>query len=1220
MSRKSKKKQLNNRLENLFTDLDDGGQLNSLSSGVDHQGWLWECDKDGFYTACSPDVQEILGFKPEDIIGQKIATFSLNDQGKKEIKNALRRKVYPTQATPTFETADGSPVKIQLDIFMKTTPDGEKNGWQGSARLITIEEDIAEPAQPEEKTDVILAESKTQPLPPILKSEGDEIFAMSNAVTGELPEPKLEPEPPVTIKTPALAPEPASPQEPAASLIESRSETPKIGTELAPDSKGLLKIIDSDPNREWSLEELALVEQVASQLSLAMENANLFQQTQEALAETDILYQASAELNTAAAYDEIITIIQKHGLAHYQPTIASINWFNTPWSDTQTPEWVDILARQTKLETRQLKPRYRFTELDAITKLIKKDAPTHIFDLSVDPNVEDDSKKIIEELFHAKSVIFIPIVIAGDWMGFIDIYFDNPTYFSQAELRRLNSIGIQATEKINSLYVNEREVIQRSIADQLANIARVMSNILSESELVDITAELIFNRVVPDQLNLYTLSEDKQSLIVSLKTLRVPDVSEDDYQVGDVLSLVDQEYLRETLESPQPIYTVEDWHNNFIREHFCIPWMIADRVAGVIEIYHTGRSASFTEYDQEYIEGVILQAASSIERASLFEQTKNALSITDEQARRLRILNKMSDELTLATTVEEIYQIAIDDIIEILEANRASLGMHNPNTNEYQIVAAAGKSQEASEGDVVPTTGSLGEVLKSNKIIINPDLETEDGQIRSTIVAPISIGNQVAGTINAEIDRENAFGAADETIMQQISSLLSGVLENNRLFTQIQRRSAQLETSAEVSRIASAILDTTELFPRVVELIKDGYDLYYVGLFLIDTTGQWTGEPGKWAVLQAGTGEAGRQMLMNNHKLEMGGTSMIGAAVENREARIALDVGEEARFFRNPNLPNTRSEMALPLISRGRVLGALSIQSTKEAAFSQEDITALQTMADQVANTVENATLFEQTEERAEELAILNEMARAFTQSLEVNTIINNVYEYTSRLMDADNFYLALYDEEKDLIEFKFVIEDGQKTHYDMPEKDEKSGIGPAEWIIQNKMPLLASENVVEEFEKLGFDTSGQTAESWLGVPMMRGAKAIGVMAIQNFNTPRLYEARHLDLFSAVANQATVAIDNAQRFQETQVRAQREQILREITAKVHGSADPDTILRTAVREISTALDRQAYIQISTGELSNGSAAQQIKAPQAEPELVETPEPIIEEQPAAEEQE
>ncbi|GAB4532537.1 MAG: hypothetical protein Kow0063_13210 [Anaerolineae bacterium] len=213
-------------------------------------------------------------------------------------------------------------------------------------------------------------------------------------------------------------------------------------------------------------------------------------------------------------------------------------------------------------------------------------------------------------------------------------------------------------------------------------------------------------------------------------------------------------------------------------------------------------------------------------------------------------------------------------------------------------------------------------------------------------------------------------------------------LERERLLKDLERRSNQLQTAAEVSHSATGILNPDELLQRTVDLVKERFGLYYVGLFLIDQTGQWSGEPDKWAVLRAGTGEAGRQMLEAGHKLEIGGESMIGWCVANRQARIALDVGEEAVRFDNPFLPETRSEMALPLIARGQVIGAMTVQSIQESAFSDDDVAVLQTMANQVANAIENSRLFEEQQqttsllaERVRELNCLNDIGRKIDET-----------------------------------------------------------------------------------------------------------------------------------------------------------------------------------------------------------------------------------------------
>lgn len=186
-------------------------------------------------------------------------------------------------------------------------------------------------------------------------------------------------------------------------------------------------------------------------------------------------------------------------------------------------------------------------------------------------------------------------------------------------------------------------------------------------------------------------------------------------------------------------------------------------------------------------------------------------------------------------------------------------------------------------------------------------------------------------------------------------------IEANVTLEQALRRANLLAAAAQVSQHTSQIMDTDELLPKTVDIICDAYNFYYAGIFLINGAGDF-------AVLRAGRGEPGRIMIENNHKLAVGGNSMIGACTAQNEARISLDVDAEKVWYPNPVLPKTRSEMALPLAVGSKVIGAVTVQSTEAAAFSDEDVSSLQAMANQLAIAIENARQRHELEETHAEL------------------------------------------------------------------------------------------------------------------------------------------------------------------------------------------------------------------------------------------------------------
>ncbi len=591
----------------------------------------------------------------------------------------------------------------------------------------------------------------------------------------------------------------------------------------------------------------------------------------------------------------------------------------------------------------------------------------------------------------------------------------------------------------------------------------------------------------------------------------------------------------------------------------------------------------------QLVQQVYTQLELAIENATLFQQTQQALAETDEQARKLQQLNLLGEYLSQSNTFEEALSYALQQLDKVINAQLCLAALPDFENQLFTIYHLKDNNLQTTQQTFLFQESFLGWIMDEKKIHSKfslqnsnfPDAEAlaEQHKIQSLIAGPMIADEDFFGILLAGTSIPEGYTTQDENMMQSVSSLVASTIKNRQLLQQIQRRSVQLETSAEVSRTASTILDPNELLPRVVNLIKEGFGLYYVGIFLIDHQGDWTQEPGNWAVLRAGTGDAGQKMLEANHKLEIGGESMIGTSIASAEAKIALNVGSEVHFFRNPYLPDTKSEMALPLISRGRVLGALTIQSEHEAAFTNEDITSLQTLADQLANAIENASLFEQTQARAKELSVLNEMATAFTQTMDVDLLIEHTYNFTSRLMDASNFYLALYNAEDVSIEFKLFTEDGERIP--PPEPKIILGDGLTDWIVINKLPILLSDNLEEHLAQLGIEVRGQPALSWLGVPMLLGEKVIGVIAVQSYTHANSYRQQELDLLISIASQAAVAIDSATRFQRSQAQARYEQILREITTRVHSSTNTEAVLKTAAREIGAALGRQTHIELKT---------------------------------------
>jgi len=299
-------------------------------------------------------------------------------------------------------------------------------------------------------------------------------------------------------------------------------------------------------------------------------------------------------------------------------------------------------------------------------------------------------------------------------------------------------------------------------------------------------------------------------------------------------------------------------------------------------------------------------------------------------------------------------------------------------------------------------------------------------------------------------------------VWTDITSLKQAEEEQSDLIRGMTRRTIQLQTAAEVARAATSILDINELLPNVVELIRNHFEYYYVGIFLIDGMNEW-------AVLRAATGEVGKKMIETGHRLKLADSSMIGWCITHRKARIALDVGEDAVRFANPHLPLTRSEIALPLIAHGDVIGAMTIQSQEPAAFSRVDLTALQAMSDLVANALENARLFTERVALNKELESQNEELEQFTYTVS--------HDLRSPLVTIRGFLGFL----------KQDAEAGDMTRFDMDITRIANAVDKMQTVLNELLELSRIGRITNPPENVPFKEIAQETVDLLSGPLEEG-------------------------------------------------------------------------------------------------------------------------------------
>ena len=331
-----------------------------------------------------------------------------------------------------------------------------------------------------------------------------------------------------------------------------------------------------------------------------------------------------------------------------------------------------------------------------------------------------------------------------------------------------------------------------------------------------------------------------------------------------------------------------------------------------------------------------------------------------------------------------------------------------------------------------------------------------------------------------------------------------------------EHRAQMFQTIAQVTRAIISTQNLQDLLPQIAQVISQQFGFYHVGIFLLDSNKEY-------AVLSATNSEGGQRMINRDHKLRIGQTGIVGNVAGTGKPRIALDTGLDATFFNNPDLPETRSEIALPLFRSGQeLIGVLDVQSTESNAFTQDDIQILTTLADQVSIAIANARSYEETQ------TVLLESQLLYRRNIQAGWS-------------------------------KFVR--SQKL----------SGIrkqGLKSSLLFDPMEVPGAKEVVRSGTIYKISEDDQNTS--LTIPMKLRGEVVGLLNIK-IEDENAIGTDELDIINAIVERAALSIDNARLLAESRKTAEKERVIGEISSKVSSFTNRDNILQAAVAEIGRAL-------------------------------------------------
>lgn len=370
------------------------------------------------------------------------------------------------------------------------------------------------------------------------------------------------------------------------------------------------------------------------------------------------------------------------------------------------------------------------------------------------------------------------------------------------------------------------------------------------------------------------------------------------------------------------------------------------------------------------------------------------------------------------------------------------------------------------------------------------------------------------------------------------------------------KRSNQLVTAAEIARDTSGTLNVEDLLQKSINLIRDRFGFYHASIFLLDPLGEY-------AILRESTGEAGRQLKLSNHRLKVGSSSIVGQTTHLGEPVVVNDVTAEASYYANPLLPDTRSELAIPLKVGDQLLGALDVQSTLFDAFQQEEINILQVLADQVAVAITNANLFAETQQHLSRHRLLQEITSAASVHIDVEDAIRTAAQMLHAALPQDQVAVFLLNASGEL---ELKASAGYEVSK-LPPPRIPPGEGILGAVIRDRKSIRIKDALVDP-SFIPIDTA---VRSEIAVPILYRGILRGVLNLES-HQPAAYDENDQEFLTILGTNLGSLMANIELFDQIRLQVERQRQMFEITNKIRRSVDMETILQTSVSEICKALN------------------------------------------------
>ena len=966
------------------------------------------------------------------------------------------------------------------------------------------------------------------------------------------------------------------------------------------EARGVISLQNIDRENAFSEADVRLLMTLASGLSVALENARLFAETKRLFTEAD---ERAAEL---ALVNEV-----QEGLARNLDMQAMYDLVGDKIAEIFDAQVVsmatfDLAAdtlRITYARERGERQEGHSAPLGAFaTTMIAERKPVVVNrDLEGWAAAHGRVPDTYGEL--PLSAVFVPLVASGSVRGAISLQnLDREDAFSDSDVRLLTTLaGSLAVALENARLFDETKRLLSEADERAAELTLI--NEVQEGLARNLDMQAMYDLVgdkIRDIFDAQVVSIDTYDWDAGLA--HFPYLIERGKRIYDQTSPIRDSSTLESLRAGTPVLIndMDAWfaerglpHKAMVgeltRSRLTAPLMSGGTLKASISLDSLDRTNAFSESDVRLLTTLARSLSVALENARLFEETQRLLKESNDRAAELALVNEVQQGLARNLDMQAMYDLVGDKIGEIFDAHVVAIGTFDiPNdTIEFPYAMERGKRLRDIHGAISQGAGAI--VREERKaLLINrgvndwyeahglPTAPVRGEQPLACLFAPLIVGDEVRGYFSLQnLDREDSFSESDVRLLTTLAGSLSVALENARLFDETRRllaetdrRAAELAIVNDLQRALASEVDVQAMYELVGERANDVFDTHVVDIAVFDHAAGTMEFP--FSVERGKRFPADVRPIMGfrKHVLETREPMLISENLRE----VGAQYGQGAQIKGEP----AKSAIFLPLLIGDEVAGVISLQNLdREHAFTERDVSLLTTLAASLSVALRTGRLIDETRRRVAELATINSVGEALTTEVEIAPLLEVVGDKLRDAFEADIAFIALHDEAAGVIRFPYYVENGAKE----PQPPLPFGEGLSSQIIATRGVVLSnSERELDDSPVVGI-----RASSFLGVPIVVGEHAIGVISVQSTTQEGRFQESDARLLSTIAANVGVAVQNARLYDETRQRADQMAALADVSREISATLELSAVLEMIAERAQKLLRADSSVVYLRGE-------------------------------------